>query len=387
MLDAKMIKRHAITVVSTIVLLLVITIGVSYSAYYRIKTDDTSQTVAAGNLSVIVNTSSSSQGKPILRTLTNTEGQNQTTYSTITITNNGNVDAAYFLTFGYDATASDALIPFDLVRLKIYDSSGNEVSSIIDPSASPIRYSTGAAATAYQNQVDILYVPSIAAGATQTYRIKAWIDKDMISDARLMDGGEFLLDYLADFNTNFKITANYVAKDSQQYSINFIPSSSSFPIFMLNNSSSNYLNAGGTTISLIPGSYTYYDSTINSDFDQRSIRNVLTIQIGDTLSLNKIGYANLPTSGNYLSVYSCAMQLNQYPLYIRNYDWNYNDCRSLDSNINTCVLKCSNNWDHGYDGAIDSDRSYSYILTIPNTMSTQIPINLTIASNGQLTLS
>lgn len=141
----KEIKRDTQLIILSVIILTIVTLSVSYSAFFTVQSLSTIQEIATGNLdvAVTVDNTNSILNEEELFPSTIDEITNETTgnYSLLTLLNEGSVNAEFSVTVGYDfdklrtineyANLSDAelleyLVPFNYLNIGIYDDTNGE---------------------------------------------------------------------------------------------------------------------------------------------------------------------------------------------------------------------------------------------------------------------
>lgn len=145
----KEVKRDTQLIILSVAVLTIVTLSVSYSAFFSVQSLSTIQEITTGNLDVSVtvdNTNSIINGEEELFPSTIDDITNESTgnYSTLTLLNEGNLDADFSVTVSYDydklrevsgyesmsdSELLDYLVPFDYLNVGIYDTTnGNWVN-------------------------------------------------------------------------------------------------------------------------------------------------------------------------------------------------------------------------------------------------------------------
>lgn len=137
----KEIKRDTQLIILSVAILTIVTLSVSYSAFFSVQSLSTIQEITTGNLEVSVtidNTNSILNGEEEIFPSTIDEVTDESTgsYSRLTLLNEGNLDADFSVTISYDydkmrtvseySNYSDTqlrnyLVPFQYLNIGIYD--------------------------------------------------------------------------------------------------------------------------------------------------------------------------------------------------------------------------------------------------------------------------
>ena len=178
-----------------VAILTVSSIGVSYSAFFTVKSNTSNQTVTTGNLQVTYTgsyLSSSSMNNEKLLPVSDTEGLNQNNARVINVQNTGSLDSEYVLTIGYDMTAFNALsdkdtaklTPIEFIKFAVYEvdtSTSNNTTLVAGPlSIADLPIYTYDENNYQNNRYLILKntlkgTESTEGGTTKSYQIKVWL--------------------------------------------------------------------------------------------------------------------------------------------------------------------------------------------------------------------
>ncbi len=169
-----------------VVALTLCVIGVSYSAFFTVKTNTNNQTVSTGTLSVAYGGQSSSITRFDMQPTSDEEGLSQDGSSIIHVQNNGTLDANYVLTIGYDMenflarsdyNSKDKLTPVDYIRFAVYEYSANESKLIAGPlSIADLPLYKVDTNDTRNNRYAILFgTLGAVSNATKTYQVKIWL--------------------------------------------------------------------------------------------------------------------------------------------------------------------------------------------------------------------
>lgn len=195
----RLLKNRNFLIAVCVFALTIISIGVTYSSFFSVKTNTTSQSLTTGTLSVSYGSESSSILRSNLSSLSNELGMEQDDYSIVYIQNTGSLNSTFTLNIGYDMESftgrdsykvSDVLTPIDYIMLAVYEYNGvgKEDTLVVGPVAVadlPI-YKVGNTADYRYNRYSILFdvVGSTSSEkATKTYKIKTWLSDKAIPSA------------------------------------------------------------------------------------------------------------------------------------------------------------------------------------------------------------
>lgn len=195
----RLLKNRNFLIAVCVFALTIISIGVTYSSFFSVKTNATSQSLTTGTLSVSYGSESSSIIRSNLSSLSNELGMEQEDYSVVYIQNTGSLNSTFTLNIGYDMESftgrdsykvNDVLTPLDYIMLAVYEYNGvgKEDTLVVGPVAVadlPI-YRVGNTADYRYNRYSILFdvVGSTSSEkATKTYKIKTWLSDKAIPSA------------------------------------------------------------------------------------------------------------------------------------------------------------------------------------------------------------
>lgn len=133
------IKRDTQLIIISVIVLTIVTLSVSYSAFFSVQSLSTIQEISTGDLNVSVNfdtTGTIFAGTEELFPTTIDEIKDKN-YATLTLLNNGDLDADFSVTVSYDfdklreiselenktdeELATDHLVPFNYLNISIYN--------------------------------------------------------------------------------------------------------------------------------------------------------------------------------------------------------------------------------------------------------------------------
>ncbi len=183
----------------SVAILTISSIGVSYSAFFTVKSNSNNQTVTTGNLDVtstgeyLSKDSDDTMSSQALMPVSDDEGLGQTNARVIHIQNKGTLDSEYALTIGYDMEAFKSiqssettakLTPIEFIKFAVYkvDTSANSQPTLV---AGPL---TIADLPIYKYDADdyrnnrylilkdkLTGTASNAGNTTKDYQIKVWL--------------------------------------------------------------------------------------------------------------------------------------------------------------------------------------------------------------------
>ena len=191
------IKRETRIIAVSVILLTLSTLGLSYSAIFEIKSNTNNQVIETGSLSVVYGSSSNAINDLEMLPMSDADGLDNESSSTIYIQNNSTLNSAFTITISYDYNnfisredfkEGDELIPFEFLKMAVFEyntgmSSMVQVSSVINLGDVPI-YKLGSdyygnSYAVYNDTVD----KSSSGNNAKTYAVKIWIDEDAPDEA------------------------------------------------------------------------------------------------------------------------------------------------------------------------------------------------------------
>ncbi len=128
----KFYQNRNLFIAVCVAILTLSSIGISYSAFFSVKSNTNNQTVTTGTLNVTY-TGSLLEGEDLntdnIMPLPDKEGLEQSNARIVNINNIGTLDSEYALTIGYDMASfqvereinTDKLVPIELVKFAIYE--------------------------------------------------------------------------------------------------------------------------------------------------------------------------------------------------------------------------------------------------------------------------
>ncbi len=139
MISGKEIRRDTQLIVLSVLVLTIVTLSVSYSAFFSVQTQSTIQELKAGDLSVVIDVNNSMKDGELYPTenkelpISEESVADGERYTTLTLKNEGNLPADFSVTISYDLEALKAkgkrqedLLDFDYLNIGIYDDDNNK---------------------------------------------------------------------------------------------------------------------------------------------------------------------------------------------------------------------------------------------------------------------
>ena len=290
----KVVKSKNFIIVACVIVLTIITISVSYAAFFTVKTNTANQSVTTGTLAVTYTEQSTAINRNNMSSMSDEMGLALTEASVIYIQNTGSLDSTFTITLGYDmenflssvGSNTDAeLTPLDYVKVAIYEYNGtNDETLIVGPitiSELPI-YELNNSDSRY-NRYSILFdsVGGTSSGdATKTYKVKMWLSDKAIPAASY-----------SYFYLNAEVVAEVLnAKMSYNISGTLTDSAGSplneAVISLQNNSAVSTTDSSGAfnLNGIYPGVY-----NLNITYNGVTYKGNLTVTEGESNSLNSRG--------------------------------------------------------------------------------------------------
>ena len=290
----KVVKSKNFIIVACVIVLTIITISVSYAAFFTVKTNTANQSVPTGTLAVTYTEQSTAINRNNMSSMSDEMGLALTEASVIYIQNTGSLDSTFTITLGYDmenflssvgSNNEAELTPLDYVKVAIYEYNGtNDETLIVGPitiSELPI-YELNNSDSRY-NRYSILFdsVGGTSSGdATKTYKVKMWLSDKAIPAASY-----------SYFYLNAEVVAEVLnAKMSYNISGTLTDSAGSplneAVISLQNNSAVSTTDSSGAfnLNGIYPGVY-----NLNITYNGVTYKGNLTITEGESNSLNSRG--------------------------------------------------------------------------------------------------
>ena len=197
----KHIKRDTQLIMISVIVLTIVTMSVSYSAFFTVQSLSTIQEISTGNLDVSVtvdNTNSILSDATELFPSTASEATDDVNgkYSSLTLVNNGSLDADFSVTLSYDFDKLrelseysgltdaqlldlDELVSFNYLNVGIYDVTNGEWIDFSEGSSENL-YPTVSSLmpSATDSNAYPILRDSVTSGATRKFRVYIWLSDD-----------------------------------------------------------------------------------------------------------------------------------------------------------------------------------------------------------------
>ncbi len=188
----KELKKDTKLMLAVVLILALLTLNLSYSAIFSVKSVSTIQEIEAGTLSVVIDNTSTPIYDDLMPTATSdlptsSNSEINSKYSTITFTNNGTLktDVALTISNDYDNMPSlskdEDLLPFNYLNVGLYNGTewvnfGTTDSPQYYVALSSLQLVTGTTDT-YTLVTDTLNV-----GESKDYRVYVWLSESTPAD-------------------------------------------------------------------------------------------------------------------------------------------------------------------------------------------------------------
>lgn len=186
----KFYDNKRLFIATCVLLLTVSTVGVSYSAFFAVKTNSANQTIQTGTLAVTYSGSSPSLTVSNLLPMSDEAGLAQSSVKSIYIQNTSTLASKFVINVGYDlvngSSSLNNLTPIDFVRLAVYKYENSTSTLIAGPlsiSDLPIyTYNSDSKSNRY-----LLVLGNVggtgSGNVSKTYQIKAWLSSNATPSA------------------------------------------------------------------------------------------------------------------------------------------------------------------------------------------------------------
>lgn len=301
-----------------VVLLTISSIGISYSAFFSIKSNTNNQTISTGTLKVSYTGANLSASEALntdnLMPLPDREGMNQGQARIINIINEGNLDSVFALTIGYDMEKFNGLqvddkrlTPIELVRFAVYEYTNQESILVAGPLSIADLPIYENFVSDYRNNRYTILIDRVgkngSGNSIKTYLVKTWLSDETPQEIS---------------NTYFYIDSSVVATvegAKKDYTLSgklVAASGEAIGDATINLQNSYYVktnNLGEFTIEDVP------DGTYNLDIinNEKTIQGNLTIQPSDSLSIinNGKSFTALGNDKIFAYAYSYGTTINK----------------------------------------------------------------------------
>lgn len=177
-------KRDTQLIIISVLVLTLVTLNVSYSAFFSVQSQSTIQKISTGTLEVLIDSTSSAMSTDELYPTSESKLPTSATsvvdgsYAILNLNNAGTLAADFSVTIGYDALPADKteedLIGFNYLNLGIFDVSNN---TWIDFGGG-VYYTPITGLTASEENVYPILRDTIESGTQNQYRIYIWLSEN-----------------------------------------------------------------------------------------------------------------------------------------------------------------------------------------------------------------
>ena len=180
-------KRNMKLTVIAVLILTLVTIGVSYSAFFNVGSEGTIQEFSTGTLDVVIDSSSSPISgdelypteEALLPTASNSVSEGN--YAAITLVNKGTLDADFSVSLTYDEIpdgyTEEDLLPLNYLSIGLFNESSNTWINFGD-SSTPVYYTPITGLTTSEPDVYPIVRNIIPKGKTIKVRVYIWLDEE-----------------------------------------------------------------------------------------------------------------------------------------------------------------------------------------------------------------
>jgi len=197
MIFGKKIKRDTQLIIISVIVLTLVSLNVSYSAFFSVQSQSTIQEISTGTLNVIIDGSQAMGNGDLLPTahedLPKEEGSSVSgNYAILNISNTGTLDSDFSVTVSYDVTElpsnkdTNDLISFDYLSVGIYDIDNNKWINF-GTDSNPVYYTPFKGLTPSEENVYPILRDTISSATdvdgtstptTRQYRVYIWLSED-----------------------------------------------------------------------------------------------------------------------------------------------------------------------------------------------------------------
>ena len=188
----KEVKRDTQLIIISVLVLTLVTLSVSYSAFFSVQSQSTIQEISTGTLDVVIDSTSSAMSTEDLFPTATSDlptaansvvDSGEGTYATLILKNSGTLDADFSVTIGYDSLPSgkttDDLIAMNYLTIGIFDVDNN---SWVDFGSgvynTPITGLTATDTNVYPILRDTISKSSNGTATTREFRVYVWLSED-----------------------------------------------------------------------------------------------------------------------------------------------------------------------------------------------------------------
>ncbi len=187
MKERRKLKRDTEIIIIAVILLTVVTLSVSYSAFFAVRSQTTVQQITTGTLDVLIDSTSTAMGSDDLLPTNDTDLPTSAnavasgSYAKLVLKNNGTLDADFSVTISYDNLPAgktlDDVISFNYLNVGIYDADRNEWVNFGTESSKSYYTSIAGLTPTATNTYPILD-DIMTAGSTKEYRVYIWLSEN-----------------------------------------------------------------------------------------------------------------------------------------------------------------------------------------------------------------
>lgn len=181
----KEIKRDTQLIIISVLVLTLITLNVSYSAFFSVQSQSTVQEISTGTLKVVIDGSQAMNVDELMPTFitelpTSANSTANGNYAVLNLDNQGDIAADFSVTLGYDTLPSGSttkdLISFNYLNIGIFDVTNNVWLEFGEGSNAFYTPVTGLTATS--NNVYPIIRDEVAASSQRQFRVYVWLSEN-----------------------------------------------------------------------------------------------------------------------------------------------------------------------------------------------------------------
>ena len=179
-------RRDKQIIILSVLILTMIALNTSYSAFFTIKSQSTMQEISTGTLTVLTDTSEAMSNEDLMPTPTEdlpTEMNSVSDgkFAKLNLQNTGTIEADFSVSITYDDIPADKtqadLIDLRYLKVGIYDEDNNSWVSFGED-GSGIYNTTITALSPSDTNVYPILINRIAASKTKQYKVYVWLSED-----------------------------------------------------------------------------------------------------------------------------------------------------------------------------------------------------------------
>lgn len=181
------LKRDTEIIILAVIVLTIVTMSVSYSAFFAVRSQTTIQEISTGTLDVLIDSASTAMGSDELFPTSTSDLPKSAnavatgSYAKLILNNNGTLDADFSVTISYDNLPAgktlDDVIPMEYLNVGIYDVANNEWVNF-GTSSNKSYYTSITGLTATETNTYPILSGVMAKNSTKEYRVYIWLSEN-----------------------------------------------------------------------------------------------------------------------------------------------------------------------------------------------------------------